>query len=60
MPCDEVILRGSVLDETEKAYFFAPDKGDATWLPKGECDWSERSHEMTIPRWLAETRDLEE
>lgn len=65
---DRESFRDTLIRETEKAYFFAPDQwvNDKIWLPKSQCQWVPDGGEakgnggyMLIPEWLYRQHDLE-
>ena len=52
-----VDIDGEIVFETEKAYRF--DDGKRTvWLPKSQCEWNKDEKYMTMPTWLAMTKEL--
>ena len=50
-------IAGEIQGETEKAFRFF-DGARKVWLPKSQCEWDADSRTMTMPRWLAEEKEL--
>ena len=57
MKSDLVDISGEITVETDKAWLFY-DGAREVWLPKSQCEWDERSKEMTMPEWLAKEKEL--
>lgn len=52
------ICFAELVRETDKAWMFKTDDGDAVWLPKSQCELDEDELLVQVPEWLAIEKGL--
>jgi RNase P/RNase MRP subunit p29 len=57
---EQVTLSGTIKRETDKAIQFMNSKGTVVWLPKSQCEFDVDTGTVILPKWLADTKEINE
>jgi hypothetical protein len=57
---DPMTFQGTVEKETDKAILFRVKDKQPVWLPKSQVEYDADTGAVIMPKWLANTKELEE